>query len=283
MHNMRLVGLFVLLFLFGTTTTTLAHTNNPLETNTVTISRSLNYDAQKKGINPKIVKAIVRAFSWEIDFNRDLKKGDKFIIVTRKANKPEALIYLSKKKQIAVFSYTDKRGRTDYYDRHGKSLQKSFLSAPLKYDRVSSKFQKRRFHPILKTWLPHRAVDFAAKTGTPVYSTADGVIKRKKRLRALGNVLFIQHGKNYTTVYAHLSRFAKGIRTSKKVKKGQIIGYVGSTGRSTGPHLHYEIRYKGVRKNPLTYKLPKQKTVANADLKNFKNRAKRILSSLRLY
>jgi murein DD-endopeptidase MepM/ murein hydrolase activator NlpD len=262
---------------------TLAYGDSALEHSTIHITRSLNYDAQKANINPKIVDTIIRVFSWKIDFNKDLKKGDRFIIVGNSGVHPSALIYLGTNKKVAVFSYTDKQGRTNYYDINGKSLYPSFLKAPLKYDRVSSKFQRKRFHPILKTWRPHRAVDFAAKRGTPVYSVASGVIQHRKRMGALGNVVYINHGSNYTSVYGHLSKFARGLKPSLKVKKGQIIGYVGSTGRSTGPHLHYELRYNGVRKNPLKHTLPKQKKVRRADLWRFKNKAQKILNGLRLY
>jgi len=258
----------------------LAYSANTLDHATITITRSLNYDAKKVNISPKIVKTLVRVFSWKIDFNKDLQKGDRFIIVGNRGANPSALIYIGATKRVAVFSYTDKQGRTGYYDINGRTLYPSFLKYPLKYSRISSKFQRKRLHPILKTWRPHRAVDFVAKKGTPVYSVASGVIQHRKNMGALGNVVYVKHGSNYTTVYAHLSKFARGLKPSSKVKKGQVIGYVGSTGRSTGPHLHYELRYKGIRKNPLTHPLPKQKQVAHTDFWRFKNKANTILHSL---
>ncbi|MDG2354013.1 MAG: peptidoglycan DD-metalloendopeptidase family protein [Gammaproteobacteria bacterium] len=258
----------------------LAYGANTSDHTTITITRSLNFDAKKANISPKIVKTLIRIFSWEIDFNKDLHKGDRFIIVGKQGANPSALIYIGATKRVAVFSYIDKRGRFGYYDINGKSLYPSFLKAPLKYERISSKFQRKRFHPILKTWRPHRAVDYAAKRGTPVYAVASGVIQYRKRIGALGNAVQIKHGSNYVTVYAHLSKFARGLKPSSKVKKGQVIGYVGSTGRSTGPHLHYELRYKGIRQNPLTHPLPKQKQVAHSDFWHFKNRANTILRSL---
>ncbi|SMN14511.1 Peptidase, M23/M37 family [uncultured Candidatus Thioglobus sp.] len=247
---------------------------------TIHITQSLNYDARKANISQKTVHNIVRIFSWKIDFNKDLRKGDRFIVVGNKGASPSAIIYIGAKKRIAVFAYTDKRGRIGYYDSSGKTLYPSFAKSPLKYSRISSKFQKKRLHPILKTWRPHRAVDYAAKQGTVVRAVANGIIKHNKYMGALGNVVYIKHGSNYTTVYAHLSKFARGLRPSSKVKKGQIIGFVGSTGRSTGPHLHYELRYKGIRRNPLTWQLPRQKRVAKYDLKRFQKRAKAILRSL---
>ena len=251
-----------------------------LEHTTIHITRSLNYDAQKVNISQKTVRNIVRIFSWKIDFNKDLRIGDRFIIVGNKGVAPSAIIYIGNRKRIAVFSYIDKRGRLNYYDINGKTLYSSFLKKPLEYTRISSKFQKKRFHPILKTWRPHRAVDYAAKKGTPVYAVADGVIKYRQRMGALGKSVHITHGSNYLSVYAHLSGFSLGLRASSKVKKGQIIGYVGSTGRSTGPHLHYELRYKGKHKNPLTHSLPRQKKIAKSDLKRFQNKARAILRSL---
>jgi murein DD-endopeptidase MepM/ murein hydrolase activator NlpD len=274
-------ALFLIVSLLLTSpSSVLAYGANTLDHSTIIITRSLNYDAKKANINPKIVKTLVRVFSWEIDFNKDLKKGDRFIIVGNRGVNPSALIYISETKRVAVFSYTDKHGRTGYYDINGLTLYPSFLKYPLKHSRISSKFQRKRLHPILKTWRPHRAVDFVAKKGTPVYSVASGVIQRQKNMGALGNVVYIKHGSNYTTVYAHLSKFARGLKPSSKVKKGQVIGYVGSTGRSTGPHLHYELRYKGIRKNPLTHPLPKQKQVAHTDFWRFKNKANTILHSL---
>ena len=258
----------------------LAYGANTLDHSTIIITRSLNYDAKKANISPKIVKTLIRIFSWEIDFNKDLRKGDRFIIVGKHGANPSALIYIGATKSVAVFSYTDKHGRTGYYDINGRTLYPSFLKYPLKHSRISSKFQRKRLHPILKTWRPHRAVDFVAKKGTPVYSVASGIIQRRKNMGALGNVVYVKHGSNYTTVYAHLSKFARGLKPSSKVKKGQVIGYVGSTGRSTGPHLHYELRYKGIRRNPLTHPLPKQKQVAHTDFWRFKNKANTILHSL---
>lgn len=272
--NMRKSTLLLLLTLFFISSA------NALERSTIYITRSLAYDAQKMGINQKTINNIVRIFSWSIDFNRDLKRGDRFIIIGKRRTAPSTLIYIGKKKRVAVFSHTDKYGRLGYYGINGKTLYPSFLRAPLKYKYISSKFQLKRFHPILKTWRPHRAVDYAAKYGTPVYAAADGIIKHRKRMGALGKSVHITHGSNYLTVYAHLSRFSRGLRASSRVKRGQVIGYVGSTGRSTGPHLHYELHYKGKRKNPLTWRLPKQKRVAKSDLKRFQKRARSILRSL---
>ena len=262
------------------TKTSQKNKSTSLNSTTITINRSLSYDAKQLNIDPSTVNTIVRAFAWNINFNTDLRKGDKFIVVKDSGKAPVALIYKGHSKNIALFSYKDEFGNVDYYNQQGLSVRPSFLTAPLKFDRISSRFKKSRYHPILKTWKPHRAVDFSAKTGTPVYSTADGIIKHTKKDGALGNVVYIQHGNDHVTVYAHLLKFANGLRKNAKVSKGQTIGYVGSSGRSTGPHLHYELRYKGERKDPLKYNMTEKALLKSVDLALFKRRASSIINSL---
>ncbi|MDC0388735.1 peptidoglycan DD-metalloendopeptidase family protein [Candidatus Thioglobus sp.] len=246
----------------------------------IVINNSFGYDAQKAGLGLSVVNTVVEALSWHLNFDTDLHKGDRFFIITNGSKKPIGIIYKGKNKSVEAFSHTNDRGKTRYYDQHGYTLNASFLRAPLKYKRISSKFQLKRYHPILKTYLPHRAVDYAADQGAPVVSTADGIVKLKGWKGALGKAVIIQHGINYTTVYAHLSKYARNLRQGGSVKKGQVIGYVGSTGRSTGPHLHYELRFKGERKDPLSYKLPKQQKVASSKLWGFRSQVNAILDSL---
>ncbi len=253
-------------------------------TTVVNINHSFGVDAQKAGISFSTINSVIKALSWQLNLHTDLKKGDRFIIVNDGSIKPAAIIYQSiiNNKSIEAFAYKNKHGHTSYFDRFGHSLSSSFLRAPLKYKRISSKFQLKRYHPILKTWRPHRAVDYAAKHGTPVYSTANGIITSKGKKGSLGKVIIIQHDFDYTTVYAHLSRYANKLYKNKKIKKGQIIGYVGSTGHSTGPHLHYELHHKGKRRNPMTYKVPAQKSIDHINIKKFKTKINKILSSLKL-
>ena len=252
----------------------------PLSVTTVVINSSFGYDAQKAGLGLSVVNTVVEALSWHLNFDTDLHKGDRFFIVTNGEKKPVGIIYKGNNKRIEAFSHTNERGKTNYYNRYGYTLNASFLRAPLKYKRISSKFQLKRYHPILKTYRPHRAVDYAADRGTPVLSTADGIVKLKGWKGALGKAIIIKHGINYTTVYAHLSKYARNLRQGGSVKKGQVIGYVGSTGRSTGAHLHYELRFKGKRKDPLSYKLPKQQKVASSKLWSFRTQVNAILASL---
>ena len=249
---------------------------------TIVITKSLNYDAKESGIEAQIIKLMVDNFSWELDFSRDLSKGDKFILAWNGSDMPLAMIYVGNRKTISLFSYKDTKGKTNYYQVNGKTLNDSFFFAPLKYDRISSGFQKRRFHPIQKTWKSHRGTDFTAPQGRPVYAAAKGIIKHVAVLSGYGNVVYINHGTHLTTIYAHLSRFEKGLRSGHRVSKGQVIGYVGSTGMSTGPHLHYEIRLDGVHKDPEKYNPPKQLSVPQGSMAEFVRTAKEVLAKLNI-
>jgi murein DD-endopeptidase MepM/ murein hydrolase activator NlpD len=266
---------------FSNTLKTSKKKSGALSATQVIIKRSFGFDAQQAGLSLSTINAVVQAFSWQLDFNKNLRKGDYFTIIHEKGEKnPVGIFYKSGQKRLEAFAYKDNYGHSKYYDRYGYTLNSSFLKAPLKYKRISSKFQLKRYHPTLKTYRPHRAIDYAAPAGTPVYSAADGIIKLKGWKGALGKAVIIQHGANYTTVYAHLSKWASRLYRGKVVKKGQIIGYVGSTGRSTGAHLHYELRFKGKRKNPLTHKLPKQQHVDSAQRWDFLAQVNKILAAL---
>lgn len=248
----------------------------------ITINKSLNYDAQKAGVGSEIIKMMVDNFSWEMDFSRDLRKGDKFILAWDGKKEPEAMIYVGNKKLIALFSYKNTLGQTKYFSSKGATLNDTFAFAPAKYNRISSSFTNRRFHPTLKIYRSHRGTDFAAPTGTPVYAPAKAIVKYKATLSGYGNVIYLKHGSDYLTVYAHLSKFAKGLKSGKKVKKGELIGFVGSTGQSTGPHLHYEIRINGVHQDAEKIKLPKQSFVPSSAIPDFQKRARQILKDLNL-
>jgi len=248
---------------------------------TVTIKKSLNYDAKKAGIEAEVIKLMVDNFSWEIDFKRDLRKGDKFVLAWDGEKTPCAMIYLGDRKTIALFAYKNSEGKKKYYTSEGKTLNDSFNFPPLKkYTRISSGFQKSRYHPTLKVWRSHLGTDFAAPKGTPVFAPAKGVIKHLATLTGYGNVVYLKHGAEYLTVYAHLAGFKKGLRTGSRVSKGDAIGFVGSTGQSTGPHLHYEIRVNGVHKDAEKVKLPKQHFIPADSMGSFKNKSSEMLSKL---
>ena len=247
---------------------------------TVTINKSLNYDAKKAGVDAAVIKMMVDNFSWEMDFSRDLRKGDKFVLSWDGEKTPGAMIYIGNRKTIALFSYKNALDQKKYFTSKGATLNDSFAFAPAKYNRISSSFTKRRFHPTLKIYRSHRGTDFAAPTGTPIYAPAKGVVKYKATLSGYGNVIYLQHGADYVTVYAHLSKFAKGLKSGKKIKKSELIGYVGTTGQSTGPHLHYEIRINGVHQDAEKIKLPKQSFVPSSAMPKFQKRARKILQDL---
>jgi len=248
---------------------------------TITINKSLNYDAKKAGIEAKVIKLMVDNFAWELDFSRDLRKGDKFVLAWDGEKTPCAMIFVGDRKTIALFAYKNSAGQKKYYTSEGKTLNDSFSFPPLKkYTRISSGYQKSRYHPTLKVWRSHLGTDFAAPKGTPVYATAKGVVKYLATLTGYGNVVYLKHGTKYLTVYAHLAGFKKGLRSGDKVSKGQAIGFVGSTGQSTGPHLHYEIRINGVHQDAEKVKLPKQSSVPSFAMASFKEKSSHVLSEL---
>jgi murein DD-endopeptidase MepM/ murein hydrolase activator NlpD len=248
---------------------------------TITINKSLNYDAKKAGIEAEVIKLMVDNFSWELDFSRDLRKGDKFVLAWDGEKTPCAMIYVGNRKTIALFAYKNPAGQKKYYTSEGKTLNDSFIFPPLKkYTRISSSFQKSRYHPTLKKWRSHLGTDFAAPKGTPVYASAKGIIKHLATLTGYGNVVYLKHGTTYLTVYAHLAGFKKGLRTGDKVSKGQAIGFVGSTGQSTGPHLHYEIRINSIHQDAEKIKLSKQYSVPSGAMASFKENSNHVLSEL---
>jgi len=248
----------------------------------ITINKSLNYDAKKAGIEAKVIKLMVDNFSWELDFSRDLRKGDKFVLAWDGEKTPCAMIFVGDRKTIALFAYKNSAGQKKYYTSEGKTLNDSFSFPPLKkYTRISSSYQKSRYHPTLKVWRSHLGTDFAAPKGTPVYASAKGVIKYLATLTGYGNVVYLKHGTEYLTVYAHLAGFKKGLRSGDKVSKGQAIGFVGSTGQSTGPHLHYEVRINGVHYDAEKVKLSKQSSVPSGAMASFKVKSNHVLSELK--
>ena len=247
-----------------------------------TIDSTLFESADEAGFSESGVNALIIALETHIDFYRDLRENDSFRAVytetTDEDGKP------SGDAELLAFEYVSLR-RPDkprvirgalapnggYYSAEGESMQGAFLRAPLKFRRISSRFTHRRFHPVLKRWRPHRGVDYAARSGTPVRTTADGEVTKVEKQRGYGNVIMIRHLNIYTTVYAHLRGFAKGMRRGKKVQQGDVIGYVGSTGLSTGPHLHYEFRVRGKHKDPLSEAVPRRLPPLKAEsLEEFK-------------
>ncbi|MEO5375431.1 MAG: peptidoglycan DD-metalloendopeptidase family protein [Alphaproteobacteria bacterium] len=243
-----------------------------------TISTSLYEAAVSAGVPVNLLVEVVRAFSYDVDFQRDIQPGDSFEIMferfvtdkgktIREGEVTFAALTLSGDRR-AIYHHTDADGLSDYYDGRGQSVRKALLKTPIDGARLSSGYGMRT-HPILGYTRMHRGVDFAAVTGTPVFAAGDGVIDKAEFSSSFGNYLRLRHTGTYSTGYAHLNRFAKGMRAGTTVRQGQVIGYVGTTGASTGPHLHYEVLVGGDRTNPLNVKFPSGHTLAGAELKRF--------------
>jgi len=252
------------------------------------IDSSLGLAVGASGMPVSLTSNLMDIYQWEIDFARDLKKGDRFSVVYQKAFIGDEYIangeilgasFTTGSRTIDAIRYTDSNGVTAYFQPNGDSLKRGFLRSPVKTARITSKFG-RRFHPIKKIWKEHRGVDYGAKRGTPVFATADGVIQYAGKKGGYGNAVILRHGGTYTTLYAHMSKIGKGIRTGKSVSQGQIVGYVGQSGWATGNHLHYEFRINGEFKDPLGVDLPRTLPLASKEMKNFNTLATRTLASL---
>jgi murein DD-endopeptidase MepM/ murein hydrolase activator NlpD len=237
-----------------------------------TIKNSLWMAVKDEGSDPNLAMKLSEIYAWTIDFF-ELEKGDSFKMIYPEFyvdgkyvgfKEITAANFIHKGENHYAF-YFEQNGKGDYFDETGKSLERTFLKAPLKYRRISSRFTNHRWHPILKIYRPHHGVDYAAAEGTPVHSIGDGVIIKKGYQRnGAGNYLKIRHNGTYTTQYAHLRHYAKGMRVGAKVHQGQLIGYVGHTGLATGPHLDFRVYKFGRPINPLNLKSPPAKPIAKA-------------------
>jgi murein DD-endopeptidase MepM/ murein hydrolase activator NlpD len=255
------------------------------------IDSSLFEAAANADIPEDVIMDLVAIFGWDIDFSLDIRSGDRFGIVYEELFKDDVKIrngrilsaeFINDGKTYRATYYKDPTGDSDYYAPDGRSMRKAFLRSPVKFSRISSRFSNKRWHPVLSKWRSHKGVDYAAARGTPIRASGDGKIIHAGKKGGYGRLIVIRHGGRYTTAYGHLHRYAKGARTGKKVKQGQIIGYVGSSGLATGPHLHYEFRVNGVHRNPLTVKLPEAKPVNTAYLDHFRDQTQVYLSMLSL-
>lgn len=247
-----------------------------------TISQTLLGATKEAGLPYKLTLDLANIFGYDIDFAQDLRKGDSFGVVYEQKKIDDKVVssgnilaakFTNKGKTYTAVRYTNKQGYTSYYDANGGSTLKAFIRTPVDFSRISSKFNLGRKHPVLNTIRAHKGVDYAAPTGTPVKATGDGKIIVAGRRGGYGNTVIIQHGNKYRTVYAHLRGFAKGIRSGSQVKQGQVIAYVGTTGLSTGPHLHYEFQVNGVHVDPLSHTLPAADPIPKNELARFKQQA----------
>ena len=241
------------------------------------IENNLYASATNVNIEPNIIVEFARIYGFEIDFQRDIREGDKFEILYEKfvddngvVRDTGKIIYASmnvSEKEINLYNFKIKND-SGFYDLEGKSIVKSLMKTPINGARLSSSFGNRK-HPILGYTKLHTGTDFAAPTGTPIMASGSGTVTRARWCGGGGNCIKIKHNSTYQTIYAHMKNFAKGIREGKKIRQGQIIGYVGSTGMSTGPHLHYEVLVNGKKVNSQKLNLPSGKILKGEERKNF--------------
>ncbi|MBO6634191.1 peptidoglycan DD-metalloendopeptidase family protein [Parvibaculum sp.] len=245
-----------------------------------TIDNSLFLDGERAGVPPQIIIEMIRMYSYSVDFQREIQPGDAFeVYFSRKFDEQQrpvkegdvlfaALTVGGKQHKLWRFDPTGD-GEWDYFDENGQSMKKFLMKTPIDGARLSSRFGLRK-HPILGYSKMHAGVDFAAPRGTPVYAAGNGTVTRANRFGSFGNYVSIRHANGYETAYAHLNGFARGIRAGTRVRQGQVIAYVGTTGRSTGPHLHYEVHVNGKKMNPLALKVPTGRKLEGNELAAFK-------------
>ncbi|OGI41585.1 MAG: hypothetical protein A2140_00460 [Candidatus Muproteobacteria bacterium RBG_16_62_13] len=235
------------------------------------IAVSLFVDGQSAGLSDPVIIQMVEVFGWDIDFAQDLRRGDSFAVIYEEKywqgqkvadGAILAAEFINQGKSYRAVAHRTAIGVAGYYSPEGLSMRRPFLRSPLKVSRVTSPYSLRRYHPILQTWTAHRGVDYGAPTGTPVLATASGRVSFLGGKGGYGNAITLKHGGSYSTLYAHLSGYARGLRAGAQVEQGQVIGYVGSTGLATGPHLHYEFQVNGIHQNPLTLKFPQTEPIA---------------------
>ena len=252
------------------------------------IDSSLFLAGQAAGLPDKTIMEMAEIFGWDVDFALDIRRGDQFFIIYEELYKNDGKVrngsilaaeFTNQGRSIRAVRYTDNNGRSHYYSPEGDSMRKAFLRTPVEFSRISSRFGKRK-HPVLSTVRNHNGVDYAARTGTPIKVTGDGRIEFAGHKGGYGKAVVVRHGGVYTTLYAHMSNLAKGIKNGKSVRQGQIIGYVGSSGLATGPHLHYEFRVRGVHRNPLKVELPKAASIAAEYLQDFQDQTRELALQL---
>lgn len=267
----------------------------PLETRTAqssgVINNSLFLSAQSAGLSDKLTMELAGIFGWDIDFALDIRRGDTFAVIyeeiflngekVRDGN-IIAASFGNRGETFTAIRHTDDDGRSEYYSADGRSLRQAFLRTPVDFSRISSGFSLGRLHPILNKIRAHKGVDYAAPTGTPIKSTGDGKITFRGVKGGYGNVIIVQHGATYSTLYGHMSAFARNLRTGSRVRQGQTIGYVGKSGLASGPHLHYEFLVNNVHRNPLTVALPNAQPLSKGYAAEFKAKAAPLLAQLNL-
>lgn len=272
------------------------NTRHDLETRpryaTGTIESSLFQAADQAGISDNMTFAVADIFGWDIDFAQDLRVGDKFTVIYEEhyvaGEKVRdgtilATEFTNRGTTYRAIRFMDESGQINYYTPEGLSMRKAFLRTPVKFSRISSGFTLARYHPVLHRMRAHKGVDYAAPTGTPIRASSSGKVIFRGVKGGYGNTIILQHAGKYTTLYAHMARFARDLRQGDKVQQGEVIGYVGKSGLATGPHLHYEFRIAGAHHNPLTVPLPKAEPIIAKYRPAFTAEAERLIAQMELF
>jgi len=253
------------------------------------IESSLFESAAAAGLSDRVIMNIAGIFAWDVDFVLDIRSGDNYYVQYEeiwqdgefvKDGEIIAAEFNNNGRSYQAIRFIDDDGHTDYFTPDGHSVRKAFIRAPVDFTRISSNFNPRRKHPILNTIRAHRGVDYAAPRGTPIRAAGDGKVIHRGTKNGYGNTVIVQHGGNITTLYAHMSRFVGNVRVGTRVRQGQTIGYVGSTGLATANHLHYEYRLNGVHRNPRTVNLPQADPINDRYRQQFLSAVEPILQEL---
>ncbi len=256
------------------------------------IDSSLYMAGKRAGMPSNLTMELANIFGWDIDFALDIKKGDSFKVMYEEqflegkrigTGKIIAAEFTNGGKPFKAVRYTDKQGASNYYTPDGRGMHKAFLRSPIEFARISSHFSLNRKHPVLHIIRAHKGTDYAAVRGTPIRSTGNGKVAFAGRKNGFGNTVIIQHGQGIETLYAHMNSFAKGVRSGSRVTQGDIIGYVGSTGLASAPHLHYEFHVNGQVRNPVTVPLPKSIGIEKTELARFNETTRPLIAKLDQY
>jgi murein DD-endopeptidase MepM/ murein hydrolase activator NlpD len=253
------------------------------------INNSLSQSAQRAGLSHTMTMEMANIFGYDVDFTQDIRKGDEFDVIyeqkvvngkTVSTGNILSARFVNRGKTYTAVRYTNKQGNTNYYTADGNSMRKAFIRTPVEFARISSLFSSGRKHPILNKIRAHQGIDYAAPRGTPIKATGDGKVILAGRRGGYGNTVIIQHGETYRTLYGHMQGFAKGIQSGSSVKQGQVIGYIGTTGLSTGPHVHYEFQVNGVHVDPLGQKLPTADPIAKSEKQRFMQESQPLMARM---
>ncbi|MEH6784816.1 MAG: peptidoglycan DD-metalloendopeptidase family protein [Alcanivorax jadensis] len=256
------------------------------------ITDSLFLAGAAAGISDKLTMQLANLFAWDVDFVLDIRRGDRFRIIYEelyldgeKVGEGDILMaeFWNQDRHLTAFRYETRSGDVEYLDIKGDSMRKEFIRTPVAFSRISSRFNLSRKHPVLNRIRAHKGIDYAAPSGTPIKAAGDGKVIFAGVKGGYGNVIILKHGQIYTTLYAHMRGFARGIRVGKRVKQSQTIGYVGASGLATGPHLHYEFRINGSHRNPLTVPLPKARGINDNERSEFLIAANRLKAQMTLF